>query len=106
MLCRYLCDARWDVPSGATHGVLLYKDGANPLVSGAPNINVEIIIGLKLNGSTIQYMIKGKFDGFPSYEIKLNGTNVWSHDPILSGDDPNSLFPPMDNDVDISWKNL
>jgi len=99
-------DARWTVLSGATHGILLYKDGPNPLVTGAPGINAEIVIGLKLNGNTIQYMIKGEFDGFPYYEIKLNGTNVWNHDPISSGDDPTSLFPPMEKSVDLNWINL
>jgi hypothetical protein len=104
-------DARWSVPSGATHGVLLFKEGTNPLVlpsapAFTPAINAEIVIGLRLNGSVIEYMIKGSFDGFPAHEIKLNGNTVWSHDPISSGDDPLSLFPPMDESVALSWKSL
>ena len=48
-------------------------------------------------------MAYGSHDGFPAHELYVNGTLVYSYDPVAAGNDPTNLLPPMDIDVSTSW---
>jgi hypothetical protein len=50
--------------------------------------------------------VLGTHDGFPSYELYINGTRVYQHDPIPAGEGPGALFPPSDRRVSIPWTRL
>ena len=83
-------------------GLTLHIDGGNPLQFGAPNINVDLV--LSLDSATDQYRLAGAHDGFPAYELYVNGNQIYGTNPLFTGDDPFSLFPPEDKSVDTGWK--
>ena len=67
----------------------------NPLVSGSPAIDYYIMITIDRYANT--YSISGSHDGFPAYEIYINGTRVYEHDPLATGDGLGSLTPLIGN---------
>ncbi|WP_221774377.1 DUF3238 domain-containing protein, partial [Puniceicoccus vermicola] len=75
-------------------------DSANPLVSGAPSINYTLKVTIDRNNNT--YTLEGTHDGFPAYEVYINGSRVYEHDPLETGEGIGSLFPPEEHDVDES----
>ena len=66
-------------------------EASNPLVTGSPAISYTI--NITIDRSTGTYSMEGSHDGFPAYEIYINGKRVYQHDPLATGDDLNSLFP-------------
>ena len=62
--------------SGASHAVLFTVVGANPLLELVPEIDAEITVGLRKNGSKIEYAVSGRHDGFPNYMIKARSNTV------------------------------
>jgi len=75
----------------------------NPLETGAPVIDYDFTITAYRSNGTL-YM-SGEYDGFPAYEaykqIDYSGTwlPILRHDPRVTGDTPNALFPPTDYTV-------
>ena len=64
----------------------------------APAIDWEIYVKLKIDILTKkpEMRISATHDGFPAYELYLNGKLIYSYDPVLAGASPLNLFPPMD----------
>jgi hypothetical protein len=47
-------------------------------------------------GNHTQLEINGTHDGFPKHMIRLNGKDIYVHDPLITGDDPLSLMGEME----------
>jgi len=75
-------------------------EATNPLVTSAPAISYTITITIDKTAGT--YSIEGSHDGFPAYEIYINGKRVYQHDPLATGDGLGSLFPDEEYDVNES----
>ena len=73
-------------------------ESANPLLIGAPAINYTFVITIdRTDISHPKYSLTGQHDGFPAYEIYINHTRVYEHDPLATGDTGRSLLPPDDD---------
>lgn len=69
----------------------------NELQPFAPNLDYEINFDLRgQSDGRIYYLANGVHDGFPAYEIYINGNLIYSHDPLAKGQSPLSLAPPME----------
>ena len=73
-------------------------EATNPLVSGSPGISYSITITIDKTLGT--YSITGTHDGFPAYEIYINGKRVYQHDPLATGDGLGSLG--LDEEYDVN----
>jgi Protein of unknown function (DUF3238) len=81
----------------------LHADGSNPLVAIAPAINADLNIFLKRENDVLRCLVCGDHDGFPAYELYVNGVLIYCYDPIAAGKSPNALFPPSDIEVNTGW---
>lgn len=96
--------ATWTTPAGATHGVRLVVAAANPLVTGSPDINAEVTLGLRAGGTGVEFTFTAQHDGFPDYRLKLGANQVvYSYDCVAAGDSPIALFPPMERSGSAGW---
>ncbi|HEX7762773.1 MAG TPA: DUF3238 domain-containing protein [Cellvibrio sp.] len=84
----------------------LHVDGRNPLIALAPAINADLNLYLKRVGSALSCLVSGDHDGFPAYELYINGVRVYCYDPIARGAGPAALFPPSDIMVNTGWINI
>lgn len=75
--------------------------GANPLASGSPTIDADLALDFYYDGGALKCRVSGDHDGFPAYELYLDGRLVYSHDPVAQSQTPVSLFPPAEFDVDF-----
>ncbi|RYF43521.1 MAG: hypothetical protein EOO38_18760 [Cytophagaceae bacterium] len=100
-------DVEFVALNGASHAVRFFVEGPNPLLSLAPAINAEIVVGLRKTATgKIDYSIEGKHDGFPNYTLSINGTAVYFWDCVAKNEDPSALGPPMDQVISLGWKSL
>lgn len=77
-------------------------NSGNPLVTGAPGIGYTLTITADYtNLAAPKYSITGSHDGFPAFEVYINGTRVHHYDPLASGDGPWSLGWPEEKSVSI-----
>lgn len=83
--------------------VRLFGGAANPLVPGAAAIDWDFSLTIDTSGSRPRWTLIGKHDGFPAFEIYINNTAIYTHDP---GPPPYSflvhlrrLLPPLDQNV-------
>jgi hypothetical protein len=83
--------------------ICIHASGSIPLSSSAPNIDAELTILFRIRNGVIEARVDGEHDGFPAHELYLNGVRVYGYDPVAEGAGPQSLFPPMDVDVDTPW---
>jgi hypothetical protein len=100
--------ASWAPPTGASHGVKLMVDGGNPLITLAPGINGELIVGFRNNNGHAQYIAIGDHDGFPDHRLLINGVTVHAHDCVAAGKNPGDLAP-IAEDIEVSindWRNV
>lgn len=82
--------------------VLCRCNSGNPLVSGAPGIGYTLtIVADYTDPAAPKYSISGSHDGFPAYEVYINGTRVHHYDPYATGEGPGSLGPPEEKTVSI-----
>ncbi|HKK29186.1 MAG TPA: hypothetical protein VKA18_02180, partial [Alphaproteobacteria bacterium] len=87
--------------------VNLVVAGANPLIPGSPDIDAEIDVFLwRRPGLPALLFVKGRHDGFPAYELYVNRQRIAEYDPVVAGDTPFALFPPMDRDIDTGWREI
>ncbi len=84
----------------------MHVDGSNPLIKVAPAINADLNLFLKRQGSVLSCLVRGDHDGFPAYELYVNGVQIYCYDPIARGSHPKSLFPPSDIAVSTGWINI
>jgi hypothetical protein len=75
---------------------------ANPLVNAAVSPPIDYVFDITINRDSNTYTIEGDHDGFPAYEIYINGVRVYEHDPLESGDTPISLGPPMEKPMSVT----
>jgi len=64
-----------------------------------PGIDVDLTIEFRQicqNGvlGPLEYKLWGTYDGYPWHELYLRGNQIFTHDPCITGDTPNSMFPP------------
>lgn len=86
--------------------------GSNPLITPplqAPPIDANLMVQIrKDNNGQIQYKVSGTHDGFPAYEVYINGKRAYSYDPTSTVKSPfnliNSIFPQIK--VDKPWSNV
>ncbi|WP_322520692.1 hypothetical protein SR882_07800 [Guyparkeria halophila] len=52
------------------------------------------------------YRLRGQHDGFPAYELYLNGQLAYAHDPVATGHTPASLFGSGEIDPDHGWREV
>lgn len=72
---------------------------SDPLVIPAPDIDWEFWVTIdSTNESSPTYIFQGAHDGFPAYDIYINGKLIYGHDPRTTGDGIFSLFAPMEYD--------
>ncbi len=83
-------------------------DATNKLAPApAINYDVNITIDQQSDGS-VNYNITGTSDGFPAYEFYITDENtgqttmIYGSDPQQTGDEPGSLFPPMEKTINNS----
>ncbi len=86
--------------------VRFHVDGGIPLMSLAPNINADLRLHLKREGGAIQAKLLGDHDGFPAYEVYVEGQRIYGYDPVAAGNTPTALFPPSDITVSTGWQTL
>ena len=55
-----------------------------PLITISLAIDYTIMLTIDRFANT--YSIVGRHDGFPAYEIYINGTRVYAHDPLVTGE--------------------
>ena len=75
----------------------LYGGAGNPLLP-SPDIDWDFTITIDSSGQQTTWALQGKHDGFPGYEIYINGQQIYGRIPG-SPEELNSLFPPMDISV-------
>ena len=81
-------------------------DGANPLEPNAPAITGVLSVLLRECDDEVFYSVSGSHDAFPAYMILIDGQPIYQYDPIASGGDPLSLFPPVEVLVFLDWTQL
>ncbi len=83
----------------------LFGGAGNPLVFGAPAIDWDFTIEIDVSGPSPQWTLNGAHDGFPAYEIYINGQTIYTYSPgtpPFGLGDLLKLFPPLDVDVSAS----
>jgi len=83
--------------------VSLHVAGSNPLIPLAPAINADLNLYLKREGDVLRCFVDGEHDGFPAYELYVNGVLIYCHDPIATGKSAASLFGYGDIKVNTDW---
>jgi hypothetical protein len=100
-------EVQWTQLTGATHALKFTVNGRNPLLPEvAPDIDAEIIVGLRKQGGGIQFAIDGKHDGFPNYTLEINGKQVYFWDCVARGQDPSDLADIILQKVKVGWTTL
>ncbi len=97
--------------TGASYGRFrLQVDGGLPLMpSVTPNINADLYLDLKRGASgQLLAQLTGNHDGFPAYELYVNGQRIHHYDPVAAGKSPMALGGLGDGDrrVNIPWRDV
>jgi hypothetical protein len=85
--------------------VHLHGGAGNPLVFGAPDIDWDFSLEIDVSGSSPTWTLTGDHDGFPAYEIYINGKTIYTYSPgtpPFGFNDLRALFPPLDVSVSKS----
>jgi uncharacterized protein DUF3238 len=83
----------------------LYGGAGNPLVAGAPAIDWDLTLTIDTSGATPHWTLTGAHDGFPAYEVYVNGQTLYTYSPgpgPYGFGDILKLFPPLDVNVNAS----
>jgi len=83
--------------------------GGIPLVPAwlVPDIDADITVEIRQEeGEEAKYRVSGSHDGFPAYELYINGERVYEHDPREAGKGPLALLPPSDISVNEPWQDI
>ncbi len=66
-----------------------YVRGKNPLIGLAPPFDAFLSVYIRQNVNGFpEYHINGSHDGFPAYEIYINGERVYDYNPVARGGSP------------------
>ena len=99
-------NAEFAVMPGASHGVKFSVVGANPLLSLAPAIDVDVHVGLRKNNGAVEFRATGQHDGFPDYRLIISERQVWFWDCVANGETPGALKYPAEHSFDTGWKRM
>jgi len=75
--------------------VRLALAAGNPFAGPDIDANINVFIRKRPNVPP-EYRVEGNHDGFPAYELYINGTRVYDFDPKVRNQNPRSLFPPAE----------
>jgi hypothetical protein len=96
-------------PGQSTREVYVSFAGAeaDPLVWYSLGIDYPfyVIIDARFEPLNPKARLWGSHDGFPAFEIYIDGTTIYTFDPSVTGDSIISLAPPMEKFVHVK-KNL
>ncbi|MFA8440279.1 YiiX/YebB-like N1pC/P60 family cysteine hydrolase [Yoonia sp.] len=97
--------------AGASYGKFrLYVDGGIPLMTSlAPNINAQLDLELRRGASgVLMAQVTGNHDGFPAYELYVNGQRIHHYDPVTHNETPNALFGVWNGErsVNVPWRDV
>lgn len=59
-------------------------EASNPLLATAPAISARLNVTMEKNGKNVRAKVDGHHDGFPAYELYINGESHYQHDPVSS----------------------
>lgn len=91
--------------AGAKHAVKFYVNGGNPLLlSGTPDIDANITVGLRNVQGFIEFCVDGSHNGFPNYMLQISGRSVYEWDAVAKGKTPLDLA--FSETVQIPWRRL
>jgi hypothetical protein len=82
----------------------LYGGAGNPLLI-APAIDWDLNLTIDTSGSKPHWTLTGAHDGFPAYEVYVNGQTIYTYSPgpgPYGFGDILKLFPPLDVSVNTS----
>lgn len=89
--------------SGKSVLIRLQGEVPLPLVQNSPGIGWDLFVQIDASTDPVQYLVMGNHDGFPAYELHINGTLAYGYHP---GPGPYTffgnlieLFPPLDESV-------
>jgi len=71
--------------SDGTVRVRLRGGPGNPLVRPHCDIDWNLVLEIHDDGETTTYSLTGSHDGFPAYEMYVNGTAIYTYDPAAAG---------------------
>ena len=90
--------------------VNFFLSGSIPpiLIPNAPPIDANIDVYIRQEvGKEPQFKASGKHDGFPAFELYIDGTRVYCYDPLIRGKSPQYLFFTLDESFNLGdWKNI
>ncbi|HEX8178928.1 MAG TPA: hypothetical protein VF525_05230 [Pyrinomonadaceae bacterium] len=72
----------------------------------APDIDADITVIIQQHDEHAEYTIAGDHDGFPAYELYINGQPAYQYDPVAHNVGPEKLYPPMDVKVARGWTKI
>ncbi len=88
----------------------MHVDGGIPLMgAAAPNINARFDLYLRREiDGTLKAHLHGNHDGFPAYELYIDGDRIYEHDPVAQGESPTALFGTGDGEytVKVPWREI
>ena len=69
--------------------------GSDPLLLGAPNIDLDYSIEIDLNvAAAAVYTVTAQHDLFPAHELYINGQSLHQYDPRVNGATALALMSP------------
>jgi len=93
-------------PSDNSVRVDFFLSAPNPLLKTAPAIDANISVMLKKESNATSALASGNHDGFPAYELYVNGQEIFRHDPVLRRQSPLSLFGTGSGEWTIDGKKI
>jgi hypothetical protein len=82
--------------------VSLQMATADPLIASSPSIDWDLTIRIDETATGATYTVTGAHDGYPAIDIYINDSEIYTHDPRVTGDGLPSLGPPMEIEVNES----
>ncbi len=84
--------------------VTISASGGLPLSHVSPAIDADMSVLFRFTGDGgVEAKVTGSHDGFPCHELYVGGHRLYAYDPVVAGNDPSNLLPPMDVEVDTRW---
>ncbi len=77
--------------------------GSNPLVPGAPALDADLAVLLRVRDGAVEAKIVGTHDGFPAHELYVNRHRLVAYDPVAAGGTPWDLADLRGVEVATDW---
>ena len=79
-------------------------NGGNPLFPLAPNIDADLLLQVRPDSAGFAAKLTGTHDQFPEYSLLINGTSLYSFDPVDNGSSPDDLLGFNNTTVVTTWR--